>query len=115
MFIDESLRMDEHPGIVFRPGPTGRRAALATGPDVWEVISALHDIQREHLGQPGAEVMATLHEVTGLSTEQLNAALRYYADYPDEVDERIEANHAEAEREEKLWRAQQRLLEGHQQ
>ncbi len=33
--------MDEHPGIVFRDGPTGRRAALAGGPDVWEVIATL--------------------------------------------------------------------------
>jgi hypothetical protein len=36
--VDEALRMSEHPGIVFRPGPTGRRAALAAGPDAWEVV-----------------------------------------------------------------------------
>src|SRR5258708_28043288 len=30
--VDEALRMSEHPGIMFRPGPTGRRAALAGGP-----------------------------------------------------------------------------------
>src|SRR5712691_11990839 len=39
--VDEALRMSEHPGIVFRPGPTGRRAALAAGPDVWEVVRDL--------------------------------------------------------------------------
>jgi hypothetical protein len=27
--IDEGLRMEDHPGIVFRDGPAGRRAALA--------------------------------------------------------------------------------------
>jgi hypothetical protein len=32
--VDEALRMNEHPGIVFRAGPTGRRAALAAGPGV---------------------------------------------------------------------------------
>jgi hypothetical protein len=37
--VDEGLRMEDHPGIVFRDGPTGRRAALAGGPDVWEVAS----------------------------------------------------------------------------
>ena len=31
--IEEGLRMREHPGVVFRPGPAGRRAALADGPD----------------------------------------------------------------------------------
>jgi hypothetical protein len=40
--IDEGLRMEDHPGITFRDGPTGRRAALAGGPDVWEVIETLH-------------------------------------------------------------------------
>ncbi len=39
--VDEALRMSEHPGIMFRPGPTGRRAALAGGPDVWEVVRAV--------------------------------------------------------------------------
>src|SRR5947207_2521761 len=41
--IEEGLRMERHPGIVFRDGPTGRRAALAHGPDVWEVISAFEN------------------------------------------------------------------------
>ena len=27
-YVDEGTRMDEHPGIVFRDGPSGRRAAL---------------------------------------------------------------------------------------
>ena len=36
-YIDEGMRMEDHPGIVFRDGPTGRRAGLAAGPDLWEV------------------------------------------------------------------------------
>src|ERR1039458_8452339 len=39
--VDEALRTSEHPGITFRPGPTGRRAGLASGPDVWEVVRAV--------------------------------------------------------------------------
>ncbi len=35
--------MEEHPGIAFRDGPVGRRAALAGGPDVWEVIETLQN------------------------------------------------------------------------
>lgn len=39
-FVREGLAVAEHPGIVFKPGPSGRRAALAGGPDVWEIASA---------------------------------------------------------------------------
>jgi len=35
--IDEGLRMADHPGVTFKDGPSGRRATLAYGPDVWEV------------------------------------------------------------------------------
>ncbi len=40
-YIEEGLRADAHPGIVFRGGPAGRRAALPGGPDVWEVIKGV--------------------------------------------------------------------------
>ena len=39
--VAEGLDTLHHPGIVYRDGPTGRRAALAMGPDVWEIVSAL--------------------------------------------------------------------------
>jgi hypothetical protein len=45
--VDEALRTSEHPGIMFRPGPTGRRAGLAGGPDVWEIVRAIRS------GRPG--------------------------------------------------------------
>jgi hypothetical protein len=41
LLVDEGLRMAEHPGVVFRDGPSGRRAGLAGGPEVWEVIRAI--------------------------------------------------------------------------
>jgi hypothetical protein len=44
--IDEGLRMEEFPGIVFRDGPTGRRASLLGGPDVWEVVVDLKQARR---------------------------------------------------------------------
>jgi hypothetical protein len=110
MFIDEALRAYEHPGIVFRPGPTGRRAALAGGPDIWEVVSALHDIRAERPELDGGPLAAELAEVTGLSGAQVGVALRYYAAYPAEIDERIAGNREVADREEQLWQAQQSLL-----
>jgi hypothetical protein len=40
-YIDEGIRVDEHPGIVFRDGPAGHRPGLAAGPEVWEVSGVL--------------------------------------------------------------------------
>ena len=39
-YIDEGMRLDRHPGVVFRDGPAGRRPVVVGGPDVWEVIMA---------------------------------------------------------------------------
>ena len=110
MFIDEALRSYEHPGIIFRPGPTGRRAALSGGPDVWEVIGALDALRDEAPELDGDPLLAELCGVTGLGNAQVAIALRYYAAYPDEVDERIAHNREAADREEQLWKAQQTLL-----
>jgi hypothetical protein len=41
-YIDEGIRIEDHPGIVFRDGPAGRRPGLAAGPDVWEVVGVLN-------------------------------------------------------------------------
>lgn len=111
MFIDESLRTYEHPGIVFRPGPTGRRAALDGGPDVWEVITALQALRNEDLNLGGEALLEEVARVTGLSREQVGTAVRYYAAYPDEIDDRVAANVEAAERQEQLWLAERRLLE----
>lgn len=110
MFIDESLRAYEHPGIVFRAGPTGRRAALSGGPDVWEVVAALNAIRDEDPDLDGDLLLNEVAVVTGLAVARASAALRYYAAYPDEIDERIAGNRDVAEREERLWVAQQTLL-----
>lgn len=37
--------MEDHPGIHFRSGPAGRRPALVDGPDVWEVVRVLHNVE----------------------------------------------------------------------
>jgi hypothetical protein len=96
--IDEGLRMEDHPGIVFRDGPTGRRAALAGGPDVWEVVKTLKE-----MGPPQEQAIAGAMEWGNLSRAQVDVAVRYYADFPDEVDERIANNREEAERQHAAW------------
>lgn len=97
--------MEDHPGIVFRDGPTGRRAALAAGPDVWEVIETLRDT-----GLSGEEAVAATAEWGNLTPVQVHAAVEYYAEYREEVDERILLNREEAERRHAAWRRAQEAL-----
>jgi hypothetical protein len=64
--IDEGLLMEDHPGIVFRDGPAGRRAALASGPDIWEVIETL-----KGTGLTGEQAIAATAEWGTLTHEQI--------------------------------------------
>src|SRR5215213_8675166 len=43
-YAEEGDRAESHPGIVFRSGPSGRRAGLAGGPDVWEICFAVRQM-----------------------------------------------------------------------
>jgi hypothetical protein len=86
-----------HPGIVVRPGPTGPRAALVGGPDVWEVIGAMHALREEDPVRHGDALHRELRTVTGLTTAQVTAALDYYTAHPQDVDTRIADNHEAAE------------------
>jgi len=103
--IDEGLRMEDHPGIVFRDGPAGRRAALAGGPDVWEVIGTLKE-----MGSLDERAIAATAEWGNLTHAQINVAVSYYADFREEVDERIAHNRAEAERQHAAWERVQAAL-----
>lgn len=110
IFVDEALRAEEHPGIMFRPGPTGRRAGLVGGPDVWEVIGALQAVRAQDPGLADESLVEAVAGVTGLSSPLIRAAVRYYAAYPDEVEDRITANREAAREAEAAWRAEQNLL-----
>ena len=96
-YVAEGLEMDEHPGVVFRPGPAGRRPGLVSGPDVWEVV-AVHrsfgDVERtaDWLDQPASAI---------------ETALRYYDAHRDEIDEWIRRNEEAAEAAQRVWRARQ--------
>jgi hypothetical protein len=103
--IDEGLRMEEHPGIVFRDGPAGRRAALASGPDVWEVIETVIGT-----GLTGEDAVAQAAKWGGVSPAQVRLAVRYYGDFQDEIDGRIAANREQAERLRQAWERAQKAL-----
>jgi hypothetical protein len=84
--------MDAHPGIVFRPGPAGRRAGLVGGPDVWEVVRVLRDVEARD-----EAAIAMTAKLTGLAIHQVRAAARYYQEFTDEVDAWIAEVDREAE------------------
>jgi uncharacterized protein (DUF433 family) len=90
--IVEGLATLRHPGIVYRDGPSGRRAGLAGGADVWEVVSAL----RFTKGRENQRI-AQLAEQFGLHPAQIRVALDFAALHRAEVDARVAANDAAAE------------------
>jgi len=104
-YIGEGMRLDRHPGIVFRDGPAGRRAVVVGGPDVWEVIAAARSAP-EH----GEALVRALAERIGILVEKIRVAVRYYAEYPQEVDRFIAANEDEAEQLERTLESERRLL-----
>jgi hypothetical protein len=103
--IDEGLRMADHPGVIFKDGPSGRRAALAYGPDVWEVIKFLREVDER-----GPAAIDAVAEVFAVDASRISTAISYYGDYPDEIDAEIaEADEASAHAE-AAWRVQQQLI-----
>ena len=103
-YVDEGLRMDEYPGIVFRSGPAGRRAVLLGGPDVWEIV---RDVKAARTAEPKLKenhVLALVEETTGVGRAHIDIALAYWGAYPHEVDamiahaEDLERKHTAAHR-----------------
>jgi hypothetical protein len=104
-YIDEGMRLDRHPGIVFRDGPAGRRPVVAGGPDVWEVVAAARSAPER-----GDDLVEALSSRVGASAEKIRSAVRYYAEYPEEIDRWITAVEQEADRLEQALERERSLL-----
>lgn len=103
--VEEGLRMADHPGVVFKDGPSGRRAAVAFGPDVWEVVKVLREIDER-----GDAAVPAAAELLALPEAKVRVALHYYSAHTDEIDREIaEADRLSTEAE-AAWRTEQRLL-----
>jgi uncharacterized protein (DUF433 family) len=90
-YVEEGLRMDEHPGIAFADGPTGRRAVvLGTGLDVWEVVATLEQ------NRGSVKAVAAYLE---LPETAVRVAVGYYAAFAEEIQEILDRQAAIAERE----------------
>lgn len=105
LLIVEGIDQLDFPGIVFRGPAHDRRAALAAGPDVWEVIARLQELdgtEEQRIGLLSAE--------SDVHPRLIRLALDYAAEHPDEVRERIERNRAMAERSRSTARQRETLL-----
>lgn len=104
-YITEGMRADRHPGVIFRDGPAGRRAVVAGGCDVWEVIAAARSAPER-----GEELIVALAQRLGMSLAGVRIAVRYYAEHPDEIDAFIAVATAESARLERALEREQELL-----
>lgn len=104
-FVREGLAAADHPGIVFKPGPSGRRAALAGGPDVWEIVAALR-----HVGGRERQRVAQLAHQFGVHERQIVIALNYAAAHREEIENRVEANERDLAEAERVAVERERLL-----
>jgi len=108
--VDEALRAEEHPGIVFRPGATGRRAGLVGGPDVWEVVRAVRSARRSEPELAERDVLRLVADITGVPERLIDVAVGYWVNYPDEIDAEISAGQTAEAHAEAAWRRQRELL-----
>jgi len=88
-YAEEGARRDEHPLITFRDGPTGRRAGVVGGPDVWEIVMWIDD-----LGSVD-DAIADLIADRAITRAQVDAALAYRVTYPEEIQARIDLHRDE--------------------
>jgi uncharacterized protein (DUF433 family) len=101
-YIEEGLRRDEHPLISFREGAAGRRPALAgTRLDVAEVIETIR--QNDNSVEEAADYLE-------VPVALVEACVRYYADYKEEIDAWIERSRVSAQREHERWQRRRQAL-----
>lgn len=78
---------------------------LAFGPDVWEIVKVLREIDER-----GPSALAAAAEVLALPEARVRAGMHYYAAYPNEVDAEIDEADRTSVAREAAWESEQRLL-----
>jgi len=87
--IIEGVEQLDFPGIIFRGPPHDRRAALAAGPDVWEAIGRLQE-----LDGPVEQRISTLSAESDLPPRLIRIAIDYAAAHASQIQDQIEHNRA---------------------
>ncbi|HEX8004803.1 MAG TPA: hypothetical protein VF482_00065 [Trebonia sp.] len=104
LIMEGSDQMD-FPGIVFRGPAHDRRAALAAGPDIWEVVSRLQELDGSE-----EQRIATLAEESNLHPRLIRLALDYAAEHRVAIQSRIDRNREMAERQRHVTQERRKLL-----
>ena len=105
--LEQGLAAIEHPGIVYRPGPSGWRAGLAGGPDVDEVVRRVRSS-----GVAGDKAVSVTAESLGVDARLVRIAIDYASEHLDEIEARLRENQEAAERVRDLAVARASLLAG---
>ncbi len=105
--LEQGLAAIEHPGIVYRPGPSGWRAGLAGGPDVDEVVRAVRAT-----GTAGDAAVAVAADGLGIDPRLVRIAVDYAAEHLEEIEARLRGNEEAAERVRALAAARTSVLAG---
>ncbi len=108
--VDEGLRMEQHPLVVFRDGPTGRRARLMEGPDIWEIVAAVRSARESEPGLSEEAILELVAATAGISEGLVRTAIDYWSDFPDEIDHQIARAHDAEQLAFQRWELQRELL-----
>ena len=68
------------------------------------------DLDEKHAARKGEKAVSETAELLGLTELQVRTGVRYYIDFPKEIDERIRRNVEEADAAEAAWRREQAAL-----
>jgi len=103
--IIEGIDQLDHPGVIFRGPAHDRRAALAAGPDIWEIIARLQDLHGTE-----EQRITLLSEESDLHPRLIRIALDYAAEHAQQIRERIAHNRDLAGRSRTTAQQRQALL-----
>jgi hypothetical protein len=103
--IVEGVEQLDYPGIVFRGPAHDRRAGLAAGPDVWEVVARLQELDGSQ-----EQRIAVLAAESSLHPRLIRFALDYAAAHPEEVHRRVDLNRQTAEQSRRVAQQREALL-----
>ena len=103
--IIEGIDQLDYQGIIFRGPAHDRRAALAAGPDVWEVVARLQELEGSE-----EQRISLLSAESDLHPRLIRIALDYAAEHSGEVRERIDRNRDMAERSRRTAQEREALL-----
>ena len=90
-YVKEGLRLDKHPAVMFKTTAQGRRAVVLAAHPGLQVIDVIGTWKAER--QDAAGAARYLH----IAADEVEAVLRYYADYRDEVERDLQ-DHLDAQR-----------------